>query len=301
MKHRFTSSRRGFTLIELLVVIAIIAILAAILFPVFAQAREKARAIACISNEKQLGLALLQYTQDYDEQFPAGNSYLHPYGQGWMGACQSYIKSTALGKCPDDSTSQVTYMGFTDYPVSYAFNTNATTKSQGTLNAPASTVLLCEAFGAVARIDQTDEGLSSGTAADCSPATDGLPDQSSSNGGVLCDTVACGPRAGTTSNDLQLATGVMDYGTTGSGQNVAGVYTNNGNGVHTGGSNFLLGDGHAKFLRPGQVSAGHNGKSGQDQETGSSGSYSGYDAAATDTMYLDPNHTQPVAATFSIT
>lgn len=64
------STRKGFTLIELLVVIAIIAILAAILFPVFAQAREKARAISCLSNEKQIGLGIIMYTQDYDEQFP---------------------------------------------------------------------------------------------------------------------------------------------------------------------------------------------------------------------------------------
>src|SRR5690348_16631762 len=62
--------RRGFTLIELLVVIAIIAILAAILFPVFAQAREKARGIACISNLKQIGLALISYAQDYDGTYP---------------------------------------------------------------------------------------------------------------------------------------------------------------------------------------------------------------------------------------
>src|SRR5205807_8427606 len=62
--------RRAFTLIELLVVIAIIAILSAILFPVFAQAREKARAISCLSNEKQVGLALMLYIQDYDEKYP---------------------------------------------------------------------------------------------------------------------------------------------------------------------------------------------------------------------------------------
>src|SRR6186997_1915263 len=64
--------RRGFTLIELLVVIAIIAILAAILFPVFAQAREKARAASCLSNTKQIGLGFQMYTQDYDERAPGG-------------------------------------------------------------------------------------------------------------------------------------------------------------------------------------------------------------------------------------
>ncbi len=69
----FTRSESpAFTLIDLLVVIAIIAILAAILFPVFAQAREKARQTVCLSNERQLGLALLQYAQDYDETLPSG-------------------------------------------------------------------------------------------------------------------------------------------------------------------------------------------------------------------------------------
>lgn len=73
MLNRNRKTRRsGFTLIELLVVIAIIAILAAILFPVFAQAREKARAIACVSNLKQISGATLQYVQDYDETYPAG-------------------------------------------------------------------------------------------------------------------------------------------------------------------------------------------------------------------------------------
>ncbi len=75
--HRRNRISKGFTLIELLVVIAIIAILAAILFPVFAQAREKARAITCISNLKQIGMATLMYAQDYDQTYPNG---WHPDG-----------------------------------------------------------------------------------------------------------------------------------------------------------------------------------------------------------------------------
>jgi len=106
-----SKTRKGFTLIELLVVIAIIAILAAILFPVFAQAREKARAISCLSNMKQLGLGLYQYTQDYDEQliknyysFPAdpangwGSNGLVYYN--WRHACQPYIKNIGIMACP---------------------------------------------------------------------------------------------------------------------------------------------------------------------------------------------------------
>ena len=79
---------RGFTLIELLVVIAIIAILAAILFPVFAQAREKARQAMCISNCKQMGMATMMYVQDYDETFFPG-SWGHRH---WLFLLQSYIK-----------------------------------------------------------------------------------------------------------------------------------------------------------------------------------------------------------------
>src|SRR3954470_7665757 len=73
---------QAFTLIELLVVIAIIAILAAILFPVFAQARGKARQAACLSNEKQIGNAIMMYVQDYDEKLPACNSWGLAWTQG---------------------------------------------------------------------------------------------------------------------------------------------------------------------------------------------------------------------------
>ncbi|BDI28862.1 hypothetical protein CCAX7_009130 [Capsulimonas corticalis] len=87
------TQRQGFTLIELLVVIAIIAILAAILFPVFAQAREKARQSSCASNEKQIGLAILQYAQDNEETLPLAN-YVNPDGSNgsWNYAVDPYIK-----------------------------------------------------------------------------------------------------------------------------------------------------------------------------------------------------------------
>ncbi|HAZ64394.1 MAG TPA: hypothetical protein DCZ72_12415 [Armatimonadetes bacterium] len=91
-----SASRRGFTLIELLVVIAIIAILAAILFPVFAKAREKARQTACLSNLKQIGLAMMQYAQDYDESYPAWVDFWGPFGWTWeaywMTKIEPYIK-----------------------------------------------------------------------------------------------------------------------------------------------------------------------------------------------------------------
>ena len=95
-------TRGGFTLIELLVVIAIIAILAAILFPVFAKVRENARRTACLSNMKQLGLAFTQYNQDADEKFPDSKFY----GRGWASKIYPYVQSTGVYLCPDDSDPQ---------------------------------------------------------------------------------------------------------------------------------------------------------------------------------------------------
>ncbi|MDR3706863.1 MAG: DUF1559 domain-containing protein [Capsulimonadaceae bacterium] len=112
---------KAFTLIELLVVIAIIAILAAILFPVFAQAREKARATACLSNEKQLGIAFLQYAQDYDETLPVGGDSPNNFGEGWAGVVFPYAKSIGVFQCPSDTTAASTaYSG--SVVDSYAYN-----------------------------------------------------------------------------------------------------------------------------------------------------------------------------------
>src|SRR5438128_5463059 len=94
--QRKAAAHRGFTLIELLVVIAIIAILAAILFPVFAQAREKARAISCLSNAKQSGLAFAMYVQDYDEVTPCMG-----FGREWWTNLYPYTKNLDLYYCPD--------------------------------------------------------------------------------------------------------------------------------------------------------------------------------------------------------
>lgn len=113
--------RKGFTLIELLVVIAIIAILAAILFPVFAQAREKARQTACLSNEKQMGLGLLQYTQDYDEALPfnwigaynVSNPAANPPQYKWMDEIYPYTKNEQIFTCPSDNTNRKSYTYYT--------------------------------------------------------------------------------------------------------------------------------------------------------------------------------------------
>ena len=108
--------KKGFTLIELLVVIAIIAILAAILFPVFARAREKARQTACLNNVKEIGLALLMYLQDYDEQ-----AMSHYYGGLlWPQMLHPYIMNTQIYTCP--SRAETGFNGGYDSTVGYAYN-----------------------------------------------------------------------------------------------------------------------------------------------------------------------------------
>jgi len=120
---------RGFTLIELLVVIAIIAILAAILFPVFAKVREKARQITCLSNEKQIGLGFTQYVEDYDEMYPWCQNDDPTLVNGpvaWQVAIYPYVKSAQVFACPSNPNTKTfivntpnTAYGVPGIPVSY--------------------------------------------------------------------------------------------------------------------------------------------------------------------------------------
>ncbi|HEY0074414.1 MAG TPA: DUF1559 domain-containing protein, partial [Abditibacteriaceae bacterium] len=97
-------ARKGFTLIELLVVIAIIALLAAILFPVFARARENARKSSCSNNLKQLAVGVAQYTQDFDEAFPFAWNPVSGSNVCWWQLIYPYVKSTQVYSCPSDSS-----------------------------------------------------------------------------------------------------------------------------------------------------------------------------------------------------
>jgi prepilin-type N-terminal cleavage/methylation domain-containing protein/prepilin-type processing-associated H-X9-DG protein len=142
--------KRGFTLIELLVVIAIIAILAAILFPVFAKAREKARQSSCLSNVKQLGLAILQYAQDYDEVLPKNRIYnasAAAYNILWyptatnMGLIGPYIKNHQIMFCPS-ATSRV--YGYSQYLGGYYDGSR--TVSLGAVAVPTQTVALADSY-----------------------------------------------------------------------------------------------------------------------------------------------------------
>jgi len=147
---------RGFTLIELLVGIAIIAILAAILFPVFAGIRERAKSASCQSNLKQLSMAVLQYSQSYDGFLVTGGGECYGSGPGcskgsprpglqWQWLIQPYVKTWAVYKCPSDTRP------ITNQPVSYVINNWATTQRQSgfaindtQLGAPANTVMLMD-------------------------------------------------------------------------------------------------------------------------------------------------------------
>jgi prepilin-type N-terminal cleavage/methylation domain-containing protein/prepilin-type processing-associated H-X9-DG protein len=245
------TNKRGFTLIELLVVIAIIAILAAILFPVFAKVREKARQTSCLSNEKQLGLAFAQYYEDYDEKWPSGatggaTAATNQEGFGWAGTIYPYVKSTGLYKCPDDNTSITAYGTATVYPVSYGFNSNIAGNADAQFTSPASTVTLFEVQGVTANLSSTwvsTNATSDGISAN-GVALAPVGDASFADNGL---NVTVSPAIFATSNFLGRSLPTANLGSFA-----------NQNALHTGGANYLLADGHAKWYRGYAVSAGYS-------------------------------------------
>jgi prepilin-type N-terminal cleavage/methylation domain-containing protein/prepilin-type processing-associated H-X9-DG protein len=226
LEDSMKNSQRGFTLIELLVVIAIIAILAAILFPVFAKAREKARQASCSSNEKQLGLAFLQYIQDNDETFPNSNNGGSSNILGWGDAIFPYVKSTGVYHCPDGGPTSDNFANTSPPFTTYQMNAMVGSQSGETpddggqtaaaLQQPTSTILI------------TDDGGYSAVCAE--PWNDGAGFDGPQCSGLI----------------------VPQYGTHNCGHTTID-WSPGGNGAmqrHTGGGNIAYTDGHVKYTRP---------------------------------------------------
>jgi len=253
-----SKSRSCFTLVELLIVIAIISLIAAIMFPVFATAREKARQATCASNLRQLGTAFQQYSQDNDETMPS-SAYVYI---GWAGPIYCYVKSAGVFACPDDQTTpQPRAVGGVTYllePVSYAYNQNILWTPDGGMGiggavsqftSPANTVLLYEV---TARQFRSASNPCSYNVADLSTPREagGAP-----NGTGNCvSPMGIGAWADDGPQYLQQATGYS-----GGAQQLPffiNQYFTGPDGRHSKGSNYLLCDGHAKWLMGDAVSTG---------------------------------------------
>ena len=275
-----TKRATGFTLIELLVVIAIIAILAAILFPVFAKVREKARQTSCLSNEKQIGLAVIQYVQDYDEVYPLSaweNPGTGPIDVDWVHPTYAYVKSSGVFQCPSEPQNHsVSKDGVIDFNYGYNFDiadyhgnyTTCPAAALSLLQAPASTVLFFE----------VEDMPGGGTG--FKPSTQtlqfyGVTGNGSTNSGPGLYFAAYNTGY---MGKIHTAASLIGNGCNPS----ASTCFVNATGVHTNGSNFIMADGHAKWLLGDNVSVGlQAAHSGCAQAAG--GACNTNNAASTDT------------------
>ena len=243
------ATHKGFTLIELLVVIAIIAILAAILFPAFAKARESARRISCVNNMKQIGNSVMQYTQEYDEKFPVGLHNDAQFTNTWIAAIQPYIKSVEVFQCPSDpDAGQRSPTGgtFAGTKISYAGNAlmgnngsdnfftfqgifspdgyndgagvNVKPRAIASVTAPTQTIMVAEKHSSDNQGGSPAYGIASGFDRFCLIGQGGLGDVP--NGTVASTAYGTGTRTGLVSTK------------------------------HLETANFLFADGHVKSMRP---------------------------------------------------
>ncbi|MES2465272.1 MAG: prepilin-type N-terminal cleavage/methylation domain-containing protein [Armatimonadota bacterium] len=273
--------RSGFTLIELLVVIAIIAILASILFPVFAKAREKARQTTCLANQKQISNAWLMYSQDYDETtLPwSDNAGSTGYGFPWPELVFSYSKSFEIFKCPTQPDSLVALSYNANVGGANGAGTNfGPIRPLASIDAPAQTpaFLECVGFGFLdATPDQNIRGWAFSFIA---------PD---GNNGFQLRAMKYRKTAGSTIDDNEktwasggtsATTGLMNSAARRQAARIAAE-------VHSDGANYVFADGHAKWVHALKLADGSlvapkagmdynsDGKLGDDANAGTSGKY----------------------------